>query len=190
MPEVQSLSTLAEASAGANHDVLTRPVLLSDVDLLHALYRATPGYFDMIAIPVPTADEVRVELSAAAADERRHIELVLAPAEWAHPDVPQDPRSDRPVAGVLDVKTEYPEVGDATVNLLLIHQAFQRRGIGAATIADLERRLHGRARRVLAAVYGRNPSAFGFWEEQGYRFAIDAKPVLDWYAKELPAHGR
>jgi hypothetical protein len=36
-------------------------------------------------------------------------------------------------------------------------------------------------------VYGRNPGACGFWEHQGYRFAIDAGPVLDWYAKEISA---
>jgi GNAT superfamily N-acetyltransferase len=188
MPEMHALSALAVPSASAADDALTRAVFESDADLLHAVYLATPGYFDMIAIPVPTAAEVRVELAAAAQDPRRHIELVLAPASWAHPEVPTDPHTQRPVAGVLDVKTEYPEAGDATVNLLLIHQAYQRKGIGAEVVRGLEQRLHGRARRVLAAVYGRNPSACGFWERQGYRFAIDAKPVLEWYAKELPEH--
>jgi ribosomal protein S18 acetylase RimI-like enzyme len=88
---------------------------------------------------------------------------------------------------VLDYKLDYPEPGDATVNLLLIHSGCQRLGWGTWVVRHLEERLRGRCRRVLAAVYGRNPAACGFWERQGYRFAIDAKPVLDWYAKELPA---
>jgi len=40
-------------------------------------------------------------------------------------------------------------------------------------------------RRVLASIYGQNPGARRFWEALGYAFAIDAKPVLDWYAKQL-----
>jgi hypothetical protein len=50
---------------------------------------------------------------------------------------------------------------------------------------DLETRLQGKVRRVLASVYGQNLRAKRFWASLGYSFAIDAKPVLDWYAKYL-----
>jgi hypothetical protein len=52
-------------------------------------------------------------------------------------------------------------------------------------VLDLEQRLRGQVRRVLASIYGQNPRAERFWGSLGYHFAIDAKPVLDWYAKEL-----
>lgn len=186
MRDVDARGALAAPPPSAHPlEPLTRPVDEHDAGLVHALYLATPSYFEMIAIPLPTAAEVRTELHAALADERRHVELVLGPRDTQAAGVVRDPRSGRPVAGVLDYKCDYPEEGDATINLVLIHGAMQARGLGGAVVADLERRLHGRARRVLAAVYGRNPVACGFWEHQGYRFAIDARPVLDWYAKEL-----
>ena len=186
MRDTDALGALATPSASADPLVpLTRPVDVLDAGLVHALYLATPSYFEMIAIPVPTSSEVRTEVLAAREDPRRHIELLLGDPDWYVPGLVRDGQTGRPVAGVLDYKLDYPEAGDATVNLLLVHGALQRRGVGASVVADLERRLGGRTRRILAAVYGRNPSACGFWEHQGYRFAIDAGPVLDWYAKEL-----
>lgn len=174
-----------------SHDAVTRPATVDDAGLIHALYLATPAYFDVISIPIPTCDEVRTDLETASRDPRRHTELVLLPAESPpHPDgadVPRDPRTGREVVGYLDYKLAYPEPNDATVNLLLIHGGLQSRGIGRRCVADLERRLRGRSRRVLASIYGQNPRAKRFWQSLGYHFAIDAKPILDWYAKELPA---
>lgn len=188
MREPDALGALATPSASADSLVpLTRPADVHDAGLVHALYLATPSYFEMIAIPLPTSAEVRTEVSAARGDPRRHIELVLGDPNWHAPGLLRDARTGRPVAGVLDYKLDYPEPGDATVNLLLVHGALQGRGVASRVVADLERRLRGATRRVLAAVYGRNPTACGFWAHQGYRFAIDAGPVLDWYAKEIHA---
>lgn len=166
---------------------LTRPADASDAGLVHRLYERTPGYFDVISIPVPTLAEVRTDLETAARDPRRFTELVLLPP---HLQVPPDPDlidgpSGRPVVGYLDYKIDYPEEGDATVNLLLIHGSLQSRGLGRACVRDFERRLRGRVHRVLASIYGQNPRARRFWEGLGYVFAIDAKPILDWYAKRL-----
>lgn len=160
-----------------------------DAELVYGLYLAAPGYFDVISIPMPSLDEVRTELTAAASDARRRTELVLvegAPAESA-PE--RDPVSGLAVAGYLDVTLDYLEPGDATVNLLLIRDDLQGKGLGSACMRDLERRLDGRVHRLLASIYGQNPRAERFWRSLGYRFAIDAKPVLDWYAKELEKAG-
>lgn len=165
---------------------LTRECGTDDAHLVHALYAATPAYFEIISIPMPTTAEVRTELTAALRDERRRVELVLAaPDEPCPYGVPVDPRSGRRVVAYLDYKLDYPEPGDATVNLLLVHGAMQSSGVGTDAVRDLERRLQGRVRRVLASIYGRNPGARRFWQRLGYHFAIDARPVLDWYAKQL-----
>jgi GNAT superfamily N-acetyltransferase len=195
--------------------VRTRPAGSDDAELVHALYEATPEYFDIISIPVPTVAEVRTDLETAAADPRRRIELVLldAPAPSANGEVKRasqpapvagakeaggardpvlveratdlDPATGLPIAGYLDYKLDYPDPGDATVNLLLVRGGLQSRGIGGACALDLESRLRGRARRLLASIYGENPRARRFWENLGYVFAIDARPILDWYAKQL-----
>lgn len=185
--------------------IRTRPAGSGDAELVHGLYAATPEYFDIISIPVPTVDEVRTDLETAAADPRRRIELVLLEngarssngeakrgvaavsvgATIGGPDPVIDPSTGMPVAAYLDYKLDYPDPGDATVNLLLVRGGLQSRGIGGACALDLESRLRGRARRLLASIYGENPRARRFWENLGYVFAIDARPILDWYAKQL-----
>ena len=175
--------------------VRTRAVELSDAAIVHELYRSTPGYFEIISIPVPSLEEVRTDLATNVGDPRRYVELVLlepdavpGAAEAADRPAPLlDPVSGLEVAGYLDYKLDYPDPGDATVNLLLVLPWLQSKGVGAACERDLERRLRGRAGRLLASIYGNNPRARSFWERLGYRFAIDAKPILDWYAKDLRA---
>jgi len=170
-----------ESPASASQ-TFVRPATPDDAPLVHRLYEATPDYFRIISIPTPCLEETQRELEAAQADPRRYTELVLSKEETFGS---ADPLSEGKVVGYLDYKIHYPEEGDATVNLLLISGCLQSRGYGRACISDLEKRLRGRVKRVLASIYGQNPRAEQFWKSLGYSFAIDAKPVLDWYAKEL-----
>lgn len=157
--------------------VTFRPVGPDDAALVHDVYCAAPSYFDVLSIPLPTVREVRTELETAAADPRRSTELIVVR------DASAEPR----VAGYLDVTLDYLEPNDATVNLLLVREDLQGRGIGSEAVRRLEDRLAGRVDRVLASVYGKNPRAQRFWSTLGYAFAIDAAPVLEWYAKRLYA---
>jgi GNAT superfamily N-acetyltransferase len=174
--------------AGAETELSLRPAAPADAPLVHALYVSNPEYFDIISIPLPSIDEVATELAAAERDERRVIELVTIPAlpgaELA--GALRDRVGDGWVLGYLDYKLDYPDVGDATVNLLLVHEAARERGIGRAVVQRLEARLSGRVGRLLASIYGRNAGARRFWEGLGYRYAIDARPVVEWYGKALP----
>jgi len=165
-----------------------RPATPADAPLVHALYVSNPQYFETISIPVPTPEEVATELAAAERDERRVIELVCVPGLEG---VDLDPTLREPngcgwVVGYLDYKLDYPDEGDGTINLLLIHGAARVRGIGRSVVQRLEARLSGRIQRILASIYGRNIGARRFWEGLGYRYAIDARPVVEWYGKTLP----
>lgn len=165
--------------------IATRPAGPADALLIHEIYLQTPEYFAIISIPTPTLAEVERELEAAASDPRRSTELVLGEDGdcWTHGIA--DPISGQRAVGYLDYKVDYPQEGDATVNLLLVLKALQGRGYGRACIQDLEARLRGRSQRVLASIYGQNPRAERFWCSLGYCFAIDARPILNWYAKAL-----
>ena len=168
--------------------VSLRPATRADAPVIHALYASNPEYFQTISIPLPSPDEVATELDAAQNDVRRVIELACV-AEL--PGVDIDPALREPsgcgwVVGYLDYKLDYPEVGDATVNLLLVHGAARDRGVGRTVVQRLEARLTGRVRRLLTSIYGRNAGARRFWEGLGYRYAIDARPVVEWYGKTLP----
>ena len=192
MPDVDALDTDEHTLLDPVVNVLfLRPAGADDAGVVHALYLATPTYFDAIGKPVPTSSEVRTDLSIADRDERRHVVLAVlddpaAVAALPH-GVPSDPASGAPVVAYLDYKLDSPHVGDATVNLLLVHGALQSRGFGTAVVGSLEAHLRGRSQRVLASIYGSNTRAKHFWERLGYRFAIDARPVLEWYAKRLDA---
>nr|WP_246351338.1 GNAT family N-acetyltransferase [Deinobacterium chartae] len=131
---------------------------------------ATPQYFEILGTHVPSQQEVESEVALAQLDPRRHLELLLD--------------GELPI-GCIDYKTDYPHAGDVTLNLLLISAPFQNRGYGKRAVALLEERLSGAASRLLASVLGENARAVHFWESQGYRFAVDAKPVMSWYAKPL-----
>ena len=148
----------------------TRPATVIDAEYVFNLYCGAPHYFELLSAPLPTLPEVERELEAAAQDPKRCTQLLLDNGR---------------TVGYLDYKLDYPEPGDATVNLLLIPEALQSRGYGRRFIGLLEAGLQGRAKRVLASIYGSNLRAKRFWRSLGYRFAIDARPVLEWYAKEL-----
>jgi ribosomal protein S18 acetylase RimI-like enzyme len=148
----------------------TRSATFADAPQVFELYCGAPRYFDLLSAPLPTLPEVERELEAAAQDPKRRVELLI--------------EGDKAV-GYLDYKLDYPEPGDATVNLLLIPEALQSRGYGRRSMGLLEAGLQGRAKRILASVYGSNLRAKRFWRSLGYRFAIDARPILEWYAKEL-----
>ncbi len=165
--------------------VRTRSATVDDAPLVQELYEATPGYFEIISIPVPTVAEVRTDLATAIADPRRYVEIVLLDLTEAGPGFDLDPVSGAAVVGYLDYKLDYPASGDATVNLLLVRAGMQSHGVGSACVKGLEERLKGRSQRMLASIYGENPRARSFWESHGYRFAIDARPLLEWYGKSL-----
>jgi len=162
---------------------LTRPIRKEDASLVHAVYKNTPSYFDIISIPIPTQDEVVKEIEAAEADTQRFLELVLS--EMSQENSLIDPMSGRHIVGYLDYKLDYPNDCDTTVNVVLIMEHLQRRGFAKLCIQDLEKRITQKTKRILASVYGQNKAARRFWEALGYDFAIDARPALEWYAKSL-----
>ena len=155
----------------------TRPVKPDETLVLHRLYAHSQRYFEIIAAPMPLPVDVEHELETALGDPRRHLEFIQMEG------VPE------PV-GYVDLTFDYPQLGDVTINLLLIGEPWQSTGVGSWAARDLESRLQAatirpkHVKRMLAGIYGDNPGAVRFWERLGYAFAIDARPVLSWYAKD------
>ncbi|GHG07316.1 hypothetical protein GCM10017783_19860 [Deinococcus piscis] len=148
----------------------TKTAHLGDAQALYRVYRDSPDYFQMLGTEIPTAAEVELELGLALMDPRRHVELIEHGGQ---------------VVGVLDWKEAYPEPQDVTVNLLLLTPGQRGTGLGSRVMWDLESRLPPSTARLMASVLGENPAGARFWERLGYRFAVDARPVMTWYAKPL-----
>ena len=160
----------ASAAQGAS-GLCVRPLALPQAPLLHELYQATPGYFALLGSKTPSLQEVTREVETALFDPRRCLELLYRGEE---------------LIGSLDYKLNYPRIGDVTINLLLIRGDIQSRGLGTGVVREFEQRLPD-AQRLLASVLGNNARAVRFWERLGFAFATDARPVMTWYAKALPA---
>ena len=148
------------------------PITLHHAHLLHQLYLSAPAYFELLGTPVPSQSEVEREVDLALLDAQRRLELL-----W---------RGEH-LIGALDTKRHFPRGGDLTINLLLIAGPYQGQGFGTCAARDLERRLPTDTKRLLASVLGNNVRAARFWRRQGYRYAIDARPVMEWYAKDVGA---
>lgn len=144
---------------------------LHHAPILHTIYQATPGYFALLGSRVPSISEVQGEIASALSDPRRRLELL------------HDERGR--LVGLLDYKCDYPQPGDVTINLLMICEQWQNAGRGGQVVRELEARLPSGTRRVLASVLGDNPRGARFWARLGYRFALDARPAMTWYAKTL-----
>lgn len=86
-----------------------------EAPLVHAVYRASPGYFTLIGMELPTLEDVLQDLNTLAQDARRRAFLLF-----------QGPEP----LGYLDYKLHYPEEGDATLSLLLIREDRQGQGLG------------------------------------------------------------
>jgi GNAT superfamily N-acetyltransferase len=149
-------------------------VTLADISLLHQFYSSSRRYFEIIASPLPTVEDVTRELETALSNPRRRLEFYAFAGE---------------VVAYLDTTLDYPKIGDATVNLLLVAEQKQHLGLGSQIMKRLEKQLQSKSKRILAGVFGHNPGAVRFWERLGYHFAIDARPVLSWYAKDLEPIG-
>lgn len=148
----------------------TKTAHLGDAQALYRVYCDSPDYFQMLGTEIPTAAEVELELGLALMDRRRHVELIEHGGQ---------------VVGLLDWKEAYPEPQDVTVNLLLLAPEQRGTGLGSRVMWDLESRLPRGTARMMASVLGENPAGARFWARLGYRFAVDARPVMTWYAKPL-----
>lgn len=142
---------------------------LQHVPLLHQIYAETPHYFKLLGTKLPNVNEVKRDVETALHDPRRKLALLYDEADE--------------LVGSIDYKINYPETGDLTINLLLIREDRQNQRLGQQAIQHLEEGLPVGTNRVLASVLGKNPRGARFWERLGYEFALDARPVMTWYAK-------
>ncbi len=150
--------------------LINRPATMADISALHNLYQSSTRYFEIIAAPIPSIEDVTRELETALANPRRTLEFYFI---------------ENQIVAYLDTTLDYPKPSDATVNLLLVAETYQHLGLGSEIMQHLEERLTNKASRILAGVFGNNPGAVRFWERLGYTFAIDARPLISWYAKHL-----
>ena len=103
--------------------------------------------------------------------------------------------------GCADVIRGYPVRESAVIGLLLLAESWQRRGLGRAFAALIERRVASwpEIERFRLGVVASNPGALVFWRKLGYRETGEVKPpssglvgkviVLEKAVEREAAHG-
>jgi RimJ/RimL family protein N-acetyltransferase len=76
--------------------------------------------------------------------------------------------NDKKLAGIVDIKTNFPRKEEAVVELLLISEDYQRRGYGKEALSLIEKFLFESVRLIRAGVVNQNIKALRFWENAGY----------------------
>ncbi|MFN0113636.1 MAG: GNAT family N-acetyltransferase [Paracoccaceae bacterium] len=79
---------------------------------------------------------------------------------------------------IVDMGFGYPEPGDAYLGLLQVAEAARGQGLGALFLREAERiAQEAGAARLYIAVLHANPRGRAFWEREGFRVALDNRPV-------------
>jgi ribosomal protein S18 acetylase RimI-like enzyme len=126
-----------------------------DQAALQACLDGAPGYHELTEGGPAAPDAAAALLDEAEVDPSRRV-LLLLPHRG-------------PAVGLLDLWLDQPEPGTAHVGLLLIREAAQAQGWGAAATALLEQALRAAGFTLLRLSVGdENPGALAFWERLGF----------------------
>ncbi len=95
--------------------------------------------------------------------------------------------SDQAMIGCADVIRGYPSPERAVIGLLLLAEAWQRRGFGRAFAALVERRIASwpEIERLRIGVVASNAGALTFWRKLGYRETGEVRPPHSGFLREV-----
>ena len=83
---------------------------------------------------------------------------------------------DQMLIGLLDIISDYPQIGIWTIGYLLIHPNHQSNGIGSKFIRDLEIAL--KPFKMRCVVQRQNPRALSFWQNNGFLITAQTQERL------------
>lgn len=136
--------------------IILRPIIADELHRLQNIYVGTPLYFEALGINDIGLADVEAQFQAAQSIPGRVLLGVEVPAV----DL---------LIGAIDLQTDYPAPGVATIRLLLIWGGFQRQGYGQECVALIVDWLNERGGtdelRVIAA---ENAEGLRFWQQHGF----------------------
>jgi GNAT superfamily N-acetyltransferase len=138
----------------------------AEMAALQCVLEAAPGYFHSITGLPPGDSEAQSMFTALPPDKIYADKFV-----WGL-------YSGEAMIGCADVIRGYPVVEKAVIGLLLLAQAWQRRGLGRAFAALIEQAIADwpEVNRLRIGVVASNEGALAFWRKQGYVATGEVKP--------------
>jgi RimJ/RimL family protein N-acetyltransferase len=143
------------------------------VDALQAVYRATPGYWQMYNLPSSPAGQAARDLQAATETPGRYLLGIVQRL------VADDPTAGAELIGLVDLRLDWPAEQVATLGLIMVAEPYQRRGVGAQTWRLLRPWLADTARmaRARLAVEQFNTGALHFFTRLGFALTGEARRI-------------
>jgi RimJ/RimL family protein N-acetyltransferase len=150
------------------------PLTLADhSEALQAVYRATPGYWQMYHLPSSPAGQGERDLQAATETPGRTLMGIVRRMDGA------DPAAGVEMVGALDFRLHWPEEEVVYVGMIMVAETVQRQGIGTAAWRVLAPWLaHSAKMRVArAGVEQFNPGGLQFLQRIGFSLTGDSSRV-------------
>ena len=162
----------------ATHGALTLRLLTGQPLEMAALQRvleAAPAYFQSVTGGPPGASEAQSTFTALPPDKSYDDKFV-----WGL-------YCGEDMIGCVDVIRGYPVRETSVIGLLLLAEAWQRRGLGRAfaTLAEQAIAAWPEILRLRVGVVASNPGALAFWRKLGYRETGEVKPAGPDFRREV-----
>jgi RimJ/RimL family protein N-acetyltransferase len=147
----------------------------AEMAALQSVLEAAPGYFRTVNGAPPGGAEARSTFTALPEGKTYDDKFV-----WGL-------HSGEAMIGCADVIRGHPSRERAVIGLLLLAEAWQRRGFGRAFAALLERRIASwpEIERLRIGVVAANESALAFWRRLGYRETGEVRPPHSGFVREV-----
>ena len=147
----------------------------AEMAALQCVLESAPRYFQSVCAAPPSEVEAQSTFTALPEGKTYDDKFV-----WGL-------YSDAAMVGCADVIRGYPSPERAVIGLLLLAEAWQRRGFGRAFAALVERRIASwpEIERLRIGVVASNEGALVFWRKLGYRETGEVRPPHSGFVREV-----
>lgn len=150
------------------------PLTAADhAEALQAVYRATPGYWEMYHLPSSPAGQAQLDLEAAENTPGRTLMGIIQGVD------PTDPAAGVEMVGVVDFRLHWPDPDMVYVAMIMVAQPYQRQGIGRAAWQLLAPWL-GQGAKMTSARAGIeqfNPGGLQFLKQLGFSLTGESSRI-------------
>lgn len=142
-------------------------------EVLQAVYRATPAYWQMYHLPSSPAGQAKIDLENVASTPGR---TMMGIARRVDADRAE---SGLEMVGVVDFRMHWPDPNMVYVGMMMVAEGYQRQGIATAAWRVLAPWLAQSAQMSLARVGVEqfNPGALQFFQQLGFQLTGETSRV-------------
>jgi RimJ/RimL family protein N-acetyltransferase len=180
MPISQSTGTdssVVDSSGVETPTISLLPLNAADhAAALQAVYRATPGYWEMYHLPGSPAGQAARDLEAAASTPGRTLMGIVRPGVDSDVD---DQAAQVEMVGMVDFRLHWPDPNVVYLGMIMVGEAYQNQGIGRAAWQLLAPWLAASAQMTTAraGIEQFNPGALQFLQRLGFSLTGDSSRV-------------